>query len=240
MGELKHWMPRHSYPYWMPFIVFIGFFLLQDLGQVLISGLNNIQIIDSKTVEYIKKNQIYLIYPLKTVVVGALLILFFRNYPALKPVHFLSSLGIGILGFVIWVGLDPLLVRRSGEPEGYNPQFLSQGLNGLLLTFRVAGAVLVVPLMEEVFWRGFLMRYLIREEFEEVRLGTYSHVSFWVTTAFFVSIHGNQWTLAIPVGLLFGWWFLRTKTLGDVVLAHAVTNLLLGLYVVYTGKWYFW
>ncbi len=184
---------------------------------------------------------VYVLYPLQTVAVGGLIIWGWKRFPQMAPKRVVGSVLVGMAGFVVWVGLDPILVTHAEPPGGFNPWTVTSGGMAIgLVLVRIFGAAIVVPIMEEVFWRGCLMRYLMKEDFESVPLGTYGHVSFWVTTAAFAAVHGSQWVLAVPVGILFGWWFIRTKTLGDVIVAHGVTNLLLGLYVVVTGRWYFW
>jgi CAAX prenyl protease-like protein len=93
--------------------------------------------------------------------------------------------------------------------------------------------------MEELFWRGFLMRWLIREDFTAVPIGTYQPFSFYATTALFAMEHGAEWPQAVVVGLIYGAWFVRTRKLGDVMVAHGVTNLLLALYCLGSNDWHF-
>jgi CAAX prenyl protease-like protein len=195
------------------------------------------------SLESVTANAVYWLYPVKTVAVAALIALLWKRLDPLAPRSVFLSILVGVLGFVLWVGLDPVLVSRTDFDTGFNPWRFAAGnqlLAWILIFFRIAGAALVVPITEEIFWRGFLMRYLIHEDFTREPLGKYSHFSFWVTTAAFASVHGAQWPLAVVVGILYGGWFLRTKSLGNVILAHGVTNLLLGLYVLYSQRWYFW
>jgi CAAX prenyl protease-like protein len=96
-----------------------------------------------------------------------------------------------------------------------------------------------VPVMEELFWRGFLMRWLIQDDFTKIPLGTYKPFSFFTTTAFFAVEHGAEWPLAVFVGLIYGTWFVRTKNLGNVITAHGVTNLLLVFYCLVRNDWHF-
>lgn len=183
---------------------------------------------------------VYILYPIQTIAVGGSILWVRNRLPSLRPSQWLLSGLVGVLGVVMWIGLDHLWIRH--EPGiGFNPwKFDSAAVAWFLIFFRVAGPTLVVPIMEEIFWRGFLMRYLIQEDFEKVRLGTYSHLSFIATTGMFAAIHGPQWPLGVAVGLLYGGWFVYTKNLGNIIVAHGVTNLLLGLYVLKTGEWWFW
>jgi CAAX prenyl protease-like protein len=212
-----------AFPYVLPFFLFGVFLFLEGLHPL----------------------AIYVVYPAKTIVVGASLFLLRRRLPDFNLQRPIAAVWAGVLVFILWVGLDPLLVRHQLPLRGFNPFRIFPGpgtwsLSGSLIFFRILGATLVVPIMEELFWRGFLMRYFINENFKSVPLGTYRPFSFFVTTAFFASVHGPQWPLGIVAGLIYGLWFVRTRSLGSVMLAHGATNLLLGIYVLATDRWYFW
>ena len=105
--------------------------------------------------------------------------------------------------------------------------------------FRIAGAVLVVPLMEELFWRSFLIRYIIDKNFDSVRMGTFTWASFLITAVLFGFEH-NYILAGIMAGVFYNLLLYKTRSLAQCVLAHAVTNLALAIYVVSTGKWQFW
>jgi hypothetical protein len=108
-----------------------------------------------------------------------------------------------------------------------------------MVLFRMAGAVLIVPLMEELFWRSFLIRYIIDKNFENVPPGTFTWVSFLLTVVLFGFEH--HYILAgMMAGVFYNLLLYRTRSLAQCVLSHAVTNLALGIYVVSTGKWQFW
>jgi uncharacterized protein len=185
-------------------------------------------------------DQHYVLYPVVTVLVAGVLAYYWRRLPSLKPAAPLVSVVVGVVGVVLWVGLDPFLVHYDQPLIGRNPFALyPAGEAWVLFGFRLAGIAICVPIMEELFWRGFLMRYLIKEDFTTVPLGTYQPLSFWATTACFASVHGSEWPLAVIVGVLYGCWFLRTKSLGNIMVAHGVTNLLLALYCLKTNDWHF-
>jgi len=185
---------------------------------------------------------VYLTYPLMVFLVGWLLAYLWNRLPEIKFARPWASVALGAAGTALWIGLYPWLGRSNPSPEeGFNPWiFEGTGIPIGLIAFRMLGTAVIVPIMEEVFWRGFLQRYLIREDFESVELGTYSHLSFWGVTGMFVLAHADQWGVALIWGAMAGYWFIRTRSLGDVILLHAVTNLLLGIYVLATGRWYFW
>lgn len=200
------------------------------------------------TVEGYLPDQHYVIYPFKAILVALVIAWFGRAMPSLTPSAPVFSILIGIAGVVLWVGLDPWAMKLNAwlmhgnvVPQiGRNPFALyPEGWAWALFGFRLLGIALVVPIMEELFWRGFLMRWLIKDDFASVSLGTYQPYSFFVTTALFASVHGSEWFLAVVVGLIYGYWFVRTKRLGDIMLAHGVTNLLLALYCLFSGDWHF-
>jgi len=209
-------------------------------------------------------DQHYLLYPFKTVLVGAAIAWYWRALPRLTPDGPVLSALVGVLGVVLWIGLDPWAmqldaflgelfnrvvsgvgfdswrIHDDGPPIGRNPFLLyPAGEAWTLFGFRVLGISLCVPVMEELFWRGFLMRWLIKEDFTAVPLGAYQPFSFWTTTACFAAVHGAEWPLAVVVGSIYGAWFVRTKSLGNIMVAHGVTNLLLAFYCLFWNDWHF-
>jgi hypothetical protein len=97
-----------------------------------------------------------------------------------------------------------------------------------------------VPIVEELFWRGWLMRWLIRSDFESVPLGSYTPMSFWVSAVLFAAEHGAYWDVGLLAGIAYNLWIMKTRRLGDCILAHAVTNASLSAYVIWTGQWRYW
>jgi CAAX prenyl protease-like protein len=155
---------------------------------------------------------------------------------------------IGIAVFVIWVAPDRLfpgyrhfwlfenpLMGRTGAGLSVD----AQGQTAVLW-LRAIRAVAIVPVVEELFWRGWLMRWLITERFETIPLGTWSARAFWIVALLFASEHGPYWDVGFAAGALYNWWMVRTRSLGDLVAAHAITNACLSIYVVCTGKWEYW
>lgn len=185
-------------------------------------------------------DQHYLLYVPKTICVGAVILWYARLLPTLVPKAPALSVLVGVAGVMLWVKLDPWLVHYDQPLIGRNPfQLYPANEAWALFAVRLLGIAVVVPVMEELFWRGFLMRWLIKEDFTTVPIGTYTPLSFFVTTAFFAVEHGPEWPLGAIVGLIYGAWFIRTKSLGSVMLAHGVTNLLLALYCLRTNDWHF-
>ena len=161
-----------------------------------------------------------------------------------KPI---ASLAIGLLVFILWVAPDQLWNIRhhwlfenplTGAAASSIPLALRR--NTVFLALRVAGSALLVPIIEELFWRAWLMRWLISPRIEAVPLGTYNRLAFWVTAALFAAEHGPYWEVGMMAGIVYNWWMVRTRSLGDSILAHAVTNLALGLFVIRSGQWQYW
>jgi CAAX prenyl protease-like protein len=169
--------------------------------------------------------------------------------PALWRVHnWPGSLLGGVLVFVLWIAPDLLFPGYRHHAWFENSLFgttqagLSAASQGspAVLWLRAFRAVAIVPLVEELFWRGWLMRWLIAPDFQSVPLGAFTVQSFWMVAVLFASEHGSYWDVGLVAGILYNWWMLRTRSLADLVVAHAVTNACLSLYVVWAGKWEYW
>ena len=109
-----------------------------------------------------------------------------------------------------------------------------------MLVLRTARASLLVPVIEELFWRGWLPRWIQDSHIERIPLGQYTPLAFWATALLFAAEHGPYWEVGLVCGVIYNWWMQRTRSLGDLVLVHTVTNLALSVYVVALGKWEFW
>ena len=154
----------------------------------------------------------------------------------------LRALGIGVLVCILWVGLDPWYPKMGSKSEGWNPFAIfshSAALAWFFVAVRILGSTIVVPPLEEVFYRSFIYRYLTDKDFTNVPLAVIRAMPFWVTSVVFGFAH-SQWLAGILCGALYQWLVCRTGRLGEAMVAHAVTNCLLGIYVVYKGAWQFW
>jgi len=165
----------------------------------------------------------------------------YRGQDSASP-RILQSALLGLGAIVLWIALDPWM-PRTGERDNTFPFATAFELGfvpGILsIVFRIFGAVLVVPIVEELFWRGFLMRTIIKPEFEEVPLGTFQPLSFYITTVAFVMVH-VEFGSATLFALIAGWWFCKTKSLRAVIILHAAANLGLAIYVLLTKNWFLW
>jgi CAAX prenyl protease-like protein len=158
------------------------------------------------------------------------------------PPRILQSALLGLGAIVLWIALDPWMPRTAARDNTFpfTTAFELGFVPGILsIAFRIFGAVLVVPIVEELFWRGFLMRTIIKPEFEEVPLGTFQPLSFYITTVAFALVH-VEFGSATLFALIAGWWFCRTKSIRAVITLHAAANFGLAVYVLLTRHWFLW
>jgi len=154
-----------------------------------------------------------------------------------------SALITGVLVFIAWVGLEGHYPRLARSESGWNPntQFgAGSTMAGFYTLVRVVGSSLVVPPVEEIFYRSFLYRYFVKPDFLTIPLARFHTLSFIVTSVIFGLAHPDRWIPGIFCGLAYQWLVISNKRLGDAITAHAVTNLLLGIWVVWKGAWNFW
>jgi CAAX protease family protein len=160
------------------------------------------------------------------------------------------SVAVGIVGVVVWIGLWMLDREFLGlgslvgiEREGFNP-FEALGATPVwmwaFLSVRFLGLVVIVPVIEELFVRGFLMRYVDSTKWETLPLGHATRMSVGAVVIYAVLSHPGEALAAVVWFSLVTWLYVRTRSIWDCVVAHAVTNLLLGLYVIGTGTWELW
>ncbi len=185
------------------------------------------------------------LYGLSIPLTGGLLWYWWRDYgelaPQNLPVWRESGLAVlvGLVVCALWVNLDAPWMLIGQTSASFVPVDAQGQLIWPLIVVRWCGAALLVPLMEELFWRSFLMRWIERPSFEGVdptRVGTRALL---LSTFCFVLVH-PQWLAAAIAGLAYAWLYRRQGHLWSAVLAHAVTNGALGSWVVSTRQWQFW
>ena len=186
---------------------------------------------------------------LRVAILAALLVVFSRGVVSFRWLRPLSSIAVGVGVFLLWIAPDLLSAQwhqhwlfanpLTGKVEGsLSPEARA---DGVVLALRAARAVVLVPIIEEIFWRGWLVRWIDDpEDFRRIPLGGMSRLAFWVTAILFASEHGPLWDVGLAAGILYNMWMQRTRSLGDLILAHAVTNACLSAYVVFGGKWNYW
>src|SRR3984893_4643635 len=168
----------------------------------------------------------YWVYPLQTILCGALLMWFWREYPLHQPARVGLGIATAIFIFVVWISPQQFF-GFPARTNGFNPDvFATQpALYWSTIVFRFLRLVVVVPLVEEIFWRGFLLRYLIDEKFDRGPFGTFSWLLFSVVALAFGFSHSRpDWAVAILTGTLYNWVAYSSKNLVTCVLTHATTN----------------
>jgi CAAX protease family protein len=166
-----------------------------------------------------------------------------------------EAVGVGMGVFVLWVGLDPFypkltgIIAKTGLSKFFGTGQLmwdphtqfggNSALAWLMIMTRILGSTLVVPPLEEVFYRSFLYRYIAKPDFLSVPLNRFLPLPFFAAAAVFGLSH-SQWLAGILCGMAYQWLVLHKNRLGDAMTAHAITNFLLGVWVVWKPAWQFW
>ncbi|MGA2138991.1 MAG: CAAX prenyl protease-related protein [Verrucomicrobiia bacterium] len=220
----KPWLP-----YVVPFGVYMAFLLVQSNANLL------------------------WVYPVKTIAVAAALWFFRKEYEELcSPMigkanaasgdaaySYVWAVTIGLVAIAIWIGIDSFYPKFT-QATPFDPTAIgSVAQRNVFLAFRVVGAVIVVPLMEELFWRAFLIRWLINENFKSVPVGAFTWLSFAVTAGLFGAEH-SEWLAGLICGVLYNGLYYKRKDVFSCVVAHAVSNAALAVWVLSRGDWKFW
>lgn len=191
-------------------------------------------------------------YLLKILAVSASLVHFRRSYPSFSKAGLGLAFIAGFAGCVVWIALAKLQAAtpgiqalldliQQGNRAAYDP-FAGEGATASRIAFvavRMIGLAVVVPIMEEIFWRGFLARYLISEDFRSVPQGKFTLFSFAIVTLAFTAVH-PEILAALVWGAAINLLYRKTANLWACVAMHSVTNLLLGIYILATGEWQLW
>jgi len=184
------------------------------------------------------------LYPIKIAFVSALLALYSKYYEELKTPfgrwrELLLSVLVGALVYLAWVRMDFSWAAQGEAGSGYRPQLAGPFFGPLLIGIRLFGAAIIVPIMEELFWRSFILRYTISSDFSTVKLGTYAPLSFLATLVLFGLEH-HLWLAGMMAGAAYSLLLYRTGQLWPVIFAHGTTNLLLGAHVLLKAEWFWW
>jgi CAAX prenyl protease-like protein len=200
------------------------------------------------------------VYTAKVLAVAGVIAWAWRCYPRIDGQGLFTGLMLGIVGGLVWIILCTWSVEQQVLPEladllgwpalkewlkpgnraAYDPfRHLGETGGWAFTAIRLFGLVLVVPVMEEVFWRGFLNRYLIDEKWQEVPWGRFTPLSFVVVTIAFVLAH-TEWTAALVWGIGINVVLMMTRNLWACVVAHAASNAVLGYYILAYEQWKLW
>jgi len=210
----------------LPFAAYLSFFLIGDvLGRI---G------VDAASLRWL--------YAAKAATVAVLLGMFWRDYTELKvglpsARVVATAIAAGVAVFFLWINLHAGWMA-IGESAGFDPR-TDGAIDWPLVVIRIAGAALVVPVMEELFWRSFVMRWIDKPDFLRLDPAQAGLRGFVISVVLFGFEH-NLWLAGIVAGVAYSVLFMRHRTIWSPILAHAVTNGMLGVWVVMTGEWTYW
>lgn len=213
----------------VPFIVFVAFIALDDA----LSRLSVVIGIDARWW-----------YGVRVAIVALLLAWYWRGYVELHattpvgPAGWSIAIAVGIAVFALWINLD-LRWLTFGNSAGYDPRDDAGVVDAGFALARISGAVLVVPVMEELFWRSLVMRWIHSRRFLEIDARVVGMKGLVLSAVLFALEH-HLWFAGLLAGLAYGWLYRRTGNVWTAVVAHGVTNALLGVWVLLTGAWQFW
>lgn len=216
-----------SIPYLVPFIAFLGFL---GLGPALPI---------SPRAEAI----------VRVVVLTAIIWLVARPVVSLRMVRPVQTIGVGVGVFLLWIAPDQLIPGYRESPifqNGVTGQVESSMTvemrnDPLILLLRFVRAAVIVPIVEELFWRGWLGRWVDNmDDFRKTPLGQFSRFAFWGTAVLFALEHGPFWDVGLLAGVIYNWWMIKTKSLGDLIWCHGITNACLSVWVLGAGQWQYW
>lgn len=197
-------------------------------------------------------------YAVRGVVCLALFLYFrpWRWYPRFQPKNLLPALLIGVAVFMIWIFFETdFAARWPGLQELYYTvgimppwkityfstasPYAPQVCGWTFTILKILASAFVISFIEEFFWRGCIYRWLIKKDFLSVDPARF-HAGLFLLVALGFGVEHSRWLVGFITGILYGWLYLRTRDIWAAGIAHAMTNLLLGIYVVWANKYYFW
>jgi len=185
-----------------------------------------------------------LAYCVKAAVITCALALFHVAFVDFRPTWRVvgPSVLTGLAVFVLWIGVDKLVpYPHLGARVGFNPFEAIEAPvpRTIFVLVRLYGLALMVPVMEELFWRGFLLRYLTNSNFMSLQLEAFSWSAFWTVAVLFALAH-PEWLPAVLTACVYGLLLRKTGSLFATFVAHATTNAALGAYVLTARDWVYW
>lgn len=213
----------------LPFAIFIGLMAAEPWLAAQLSG-----VIDTRW-----------LYGIRAALVAGLLVVFWPSFTELTAARrpSMREMGVamasGLIVLAIWLLLDSGIFVLGQSGSGFEPRAADGGIDWSLALMRLAGSALVVPLMEELFWRSLVMRWLEEADFLSVDPARIGLRAVLLSSIVFGLEH-SLWAAGILAGLVYGWLYQRSGNLWVAIAAHTVTNAGLGIWVLVTGAWYFW
>ncbi len=203
-------------PFLLPFVVLMGATLV---GGAVISGFD-------------------WLYPLKVIISITVLLFLRHTYQKVFNGLSASAVIIGAVVCLLWIALVPVDAKQDLKFT-YILSTIPIAWQYGWLFFRVIGATLTVPIVEELAFRGYLMPKLINPDFLAVKPGQFTWLSFAVSSLLFGAMHG-AWLAGTVAGIGYALALYRRGVVGDAIIAHSTTNALLAIYVWQTQHWSLW
>jgi exosortase E/protease (VPEID-CTERM system) len=180
------------------------------------------------------------LYPLRFFAAAVVLWSYRRRYAALDWKFGWIAPAIGTLVFAMWIGLDWIRHQLMEDGIAIGLTAYSAPVRIAWLGFRVLAAVVTVPIAEELAFRGFLIRRLVAADFEAVDPRKFAWFPVFISSAAFGALHGDRWLAGTAAGVLYAATLRWRGRIGDAVVAHAATNVLLASWVLISGNWSLW
>lgn len=250
VAKLEAWQNNKTAAHVLPFIVFLLFLQLVAWVEI-----------DNTLLPWYRHSPEQWVYPLQTVVVACLLLFFHKQY-RLEPLRgFGFATLTGLAGIALWilpsflfdawgwnVETVPTAMHYLGfrdRAEGFDPSFFRDQPQWywLAIAARFLRMVVIVAFVEEIFWRGFVMRLLVdwHGDYWKVPFGAYTPWSLVLTSVLIMLVHQPaDYAAALLWGFLGCWTAIRTKSLAACIWMHALANLILGIYVMRSENWGLW
>jgi CAAX protease family protein len=209
--------------YWLPLVVFGVFTTLE---------------------QYVTHGWYPWVFLTKIVAVTAVLLRWRAGLREIRPTAsvVLPAWIVGVLIVVEWLVIDAVVpYPHLGSRVGFDPiaSIPDRARFTAFLAGRLYGLVILVPVIEEIFWRDFVLRYLTNQNFQSVPIGTFSQRSLWMMAIGSALTH-SEWVVALLAALFFAWVVRSTKSLFAAVVAHSVANGALAAYILVTRDWKYW
>lgn len=180
------------------------------------------------------------LYPLRFTV-GALALWHFRS--KLKHLNWRfggRALLTGSAVFLLWIAPSAWFHVHDANSLGIELGAFSIPMRIGWIFFRVLTAVTVVPICEELAFRGFLLRRIVARQFERIPYTGIALKALLISSLAFGLMHGSRWIVGTLAGLAFAALLRKSGRIGDAVAAHAFSNLLMAAWVLVTGDWSQW
>jgi exosortase E/protease (VPEID-CTERM system) len=178
------------------------------------------------------------LYPLKIMVGLVVLAYFLPIYWRMPWSWSWLAAANGIAVFAIWLGLERFAIR-DGTQLADGLQQLAPIWGIVWLACRAIGSAAVVPIAEELAFRGYLMRRISAADFDAMSYRQCSWLAVLISSLLFGLLHG-RWIAGTLAGIFYALASRRRNMLCDAVTAHSVTNGLIAAYVVLTDSWQLW